>query len=1000
MGRLCVDRRSLTAFARQPAALLLCCWFAFRLLMVSGPPTPADTPFLPDGAFLDLLDISLTGVNVLRPLYNATGELEDFAIEYLNPAAQRMTGLAERPGGTTRTRFPDIFTNGVFAFYRRTFETGEAGRYDFNYQADGLDNYFHVAARRSGEWLVVSFTDTSDQNRSAVEQALRQSQALEQTAHAVAEQQRHRFLEVLTQLPAYIALYQGPDHIYQFVNPAYQSLFPHRSFLGRPFREGTPEAVALGVVALFDQVYQTGEPVYLREQKGWFDFHGTGQLVQVFLNISLHPLRNVQGHVDGVLDFTYDVTAQVLARRQEQLLNQELEARVSERTQELAEQQILLNQILAQVPAAITTLRGPDHRFTFANARYQQLTEGRVQVGRTVAETLPEVAEQGFIELLDNVYGNNQTFEGKEIALLLALPGEPPVQHYLDFTYQPMPDVQGQTQGILVFAIDVTEQVRTRRQAAALQAQLLATAQHQAAERLAFYQIFEQTPALVALLRNPGHRYEYVNPTYQAFFPGRQLVGLDAVEAAPELEEQGFIALLDRVYQTGETYFGQELPFASVPAPGQVPHTNYFDFTYQAYRENGEVAGLSIIAFNVTEQVLARQERALQQRQLRQVFEQAPVAIFVLRGAEYVFDVVNPSMGAMLGSTPDQILGQRYFDLLPALAEQGYRDLLDGVWHTGQAYVAQEQAAQLPHHHAEKTGYYNFTYVPLRDAEGESEGRTTGIMCVAVDVTPQVLARQRVQELNEELAAINEEMQATNEELLDANTRLTRTNADLDTFVYTASHDLKAPIANIEGLLDVLLEYLPTADQEPVVPQVVQRMQGAIARFQETVGHLTDVSRLHYQAAQPAEEVDLARLVEGVRLDLLPLLESTQAHLRLDIAACPTLHSSAKDVRSIFYNLLSNGIKYRAPDRPPVVQLRARRSGQQVVLEVQDNGLGLSEQQQGKLFTMFKRLHTHVEGSGVGLYMIKRLIENVGGTITVQSQLGVGSTFTVTLPHA
>ncbi|MCC2548497.1 PAS domain-containing sensor histidine kinase [Hymenobacter sp. BT175] len=164
---------------------------------------------------------------------------------------------------------------------------------------------------------------------------LEESQAVEQAARAQVEQQRQRFREVLTQMPAYIAVYQGPDHIYQFVNPAYQSLFPHRSFLGKPFREGTPEAEALGVVALFDQVYQTGEPVYLREMEGWFDFHGNGQPVQVFLNISLHPLRNVQGHIDGVMDFTYDVSEQVRSRRQVEQLNQELEARVQQRTQEL-----------------------------------------------------------------------------------------------------------------------------------------------------------------------------------------------------------------------------------------------------------------------------------------------------------------------------------------------------------------------------------------------------------------------------------------------------------------------------------------------------------------------------------------------------------------------------------------------------------------------------------------------------------------------------------------
>jgi signal transduction histidine kinase len=111
------------------------------------------------------------------------------------------------------------------------------------------------------------------------------------------------------------------------------------------------------------------------------------------------------------------------------------------------------------------------------------------------------------------------------------------------------------------------------------------------------------------------------------------------------------------------------------------------------------------------------------------------------------------------------------------------------------------------------------------------------------------------------------------------------------------------------------------------------------------------------------------------------------------------VYFSAKNLRSIIFNLFSNAVKYRHPARDPVVHIRADCSAKQVVLEVQDNGLGLSESQQGELFTMFKRLHDHVEGSGVGLYMLKRIVENARGTLTVASQPGVGSTFTVTLPR-
>jgi signal transduction histidine kinase len=101
-------------------------------------------------------------------------------------------------------------------------------------------------------------------------------------------------------------------------------------------------------------------------------------------------------------------------------------------------------------------------------------------------------------------------------------------------------------------------------------------------------------------------------------------------------------------------------------------------------------------------------------------------------------------------------------------------------------------------------------------------------------------------------------------------------------------------------------------------------------------------------------------------------------------------------LRSIVYNLLNNAVKYRAFDRPAQVWVRAEQQADAVVLAVQDNGLGLNQTQQGRLFHVFQRLHTHVEGSGVGLYMIKRLIENGGATITISSEPNVGTTFTVT----
>ena len=221
-------------------------------------------------------------------------------------------------------------------------------------------------------------------------------------------------------------------------------------------------------------------------------------------------------------------------------------------------------------------------------------------------------------------------------------------------------------------------------------------------------------------------------------------------------------------------------------------------------------------------------------------------------------------------------------------------------------------------------------------------------------------------------------------------------NVDLNNFSYTASHDLKAPISNIEGLLLALLDELPPGTaQSPANQPLPGLMQKSVNRFKQTIDHLTDVSKLQKEHGQPTEPVDLAAVVRNVCLDLDPLIQSTGVRLAVAVAAAPTVYFSEKNLRSVVFNLLSNALKYRDPNRELQVRLHSRPEGEGVVLAVQDNGLGLDAANEHRLFCMFQRFHGHVEGTGIGLYTVKKMVENAGGRITVQSEVGAGSTFSV-----
>jgi len=816
------------------------------------PGVPADLPVSEELVSV-LLNVSLTGIMVMQPVYDTDGRtIIDFTWVHLNPAAQHMLRLPERPAQSFLTQYPTAQAAGSFGFYRDAFLSGQLARRQNNYQQDGLDGYYLVAAQRQGAVLVVSFTDTNDQPRTDIEEALRRSQARELAARAEAEAERNLLQAVLTQSPVAIGLFQGDDCVVTSANDQLCAMWghPRAQVVGRPLLEGVPELRGQGFTDLMREVARTQVPHVGSEVPTELLHHG--KLATRYFNFVYQPLYGPRRQVLGVIDIAIDVTEQVRARQQMQQLNQELEQRVAERTQALA---------LAQAAAE--------------------------------------------------------------------------------------------------------------------------------AERRQLHHLFMQAPAPIAILDGPNLVYQLVNPAYQRLFPGKDLLGRALLESLPELAGTPLPAILQGVYRSGESYLAQEVPLPVSGPEGGPPKEMYCTFVYQARRnQHNVVDGILVFAHEVTDQVLARQAIEANAQRLRLLTDALPVLIaYIDTDRRYRF--VNHAYRAWFNRDPAQLIGQTALSVIGekayATVEAYMNRVLAGERLTFETHMRYRQGFE-KHIHTD--------YIPdVRD------GQVHGFYSLVTDVTEQALARQQVQQLNQELAATNAELKSANEDLREANTRLRHSNVDLDTFVYTASHDLKAPIANIEGLLVALREQLPAPVQhDGDITHLLDLMHGSVRRFQHTLVHLTDVSKLQLAHAEPAEPLDVGALAEAVALDLAPALQAAGGQLFVDVQACPTIRFSPKNLRSILYNLLSNAIKYHDPARPLQVHLQARRHNEQVVLEVQDNGLGLTTAQQAKLFQLFRRLHTHVEGTGVGLYMVKRMVENAGGRIEVSSLPGAGSTFRVLLP--
>ena len=373
---------------------------------------------------------------------------------------------------------------------------------------------------------------------------------------------------------------------------------------------------------------------------------------------------------------------------------------------------------------------------------------------------------------------------------------------------------------------------------------------------------------------------------------------------------------------------------------------------------------------------------------LNRLLSQMPAGVAVLKGPDLRFRFANASYQVLVEGRAQ--VGQPITTCLPELAEQGFIDILQNVFATGESYVGINTPARLLEAATNtlETQYFDFSYQALRN----SQQQISGVLIFAVNVTPHVLARQQHHQLGESLATVNQELRK-------ANAHLRHRNTDLDTFVNVASHDLRTPILNIAGLLSVLRDELPTdVLRRGPVAQVLSLLDQSVSRFQQTLGYLTALAELQPTTTPTLTPPELAALVEGVQLDLAPQLRATAGYISVSIENCTFLPFPVQHLRSIVYNLLSNALKYHRPGHPPQVEFSATCSKGAAIIRVQDNGLGLTSAQQGQLFGLFQRLHHHVAGTGLGLYAVKQIVENLEGHISVRSQPGEGSTFTVTLP--
>ncbi len=383
-------------------------------------------------------------------------------------------------------------------------------------------------------------------------------------------------------------------------------------------------------------------------------------------------------------------------------------------------------------------------------------------------------------------------------------------------------------------------------------------------------------------------------------------------------------------------------------------------------------------------------EGAERERQrLYNLLMEAPAAICLMQGPEHRFALANPRYRALVGGR--ELIGRTVREALPEIAGQGFYELLDRVYQTGEPYIGNEQRVLL-----DRSGsgtleevYLNFIYQPTHDAGG----RIDGILVHAVEVSEEVRARQEAQRLADENARLYREAQ-----------EVLRTR---DAFVGAISHDLKSPLTTVLGVTQLLDR---RARREPAVESSrllhsLGIVGAAGTRMLAMVSELVDLSRM--QSGQPLElDLSPVDLVAAARRCVEETRQTARQHTIRLSAEVPELVGvwDRPRIERVIANLLSNAVKYSPNGGAVHVAVTREDEGAGwAVLRVSDSGIGIPAAELPHVFERFYRgsnVAGRIAGAGIGLAGAKQIVDQHGGTISVESREGEGTTFTVRLPLA
>jgi PAS domain S-box-containing protein len=641
-----------------------------------------------------------------------------------------------------------------------------------------------------------------------------------------------------------------------------------------------------------------------------------------------------------------------------------------------------LYEFFMQAPAMMTILRGPEHRFEFANPRVLPHRDRADILGKTSREVRPELVEQGVLAILDEVYTTGTPFVGTEFPARVDRRGDGVLEEaYFNFVYQPLRTAQGEIEGILVHSVEVTEQVLARHRVEELNLQLeaeknaLRQAEQEAQARTAELEAIFETMTECVIVCDARGEIRYTNAAY------RSLLALEADTDPSLLQLNNRVKWLAFRDLEGRPVPKEQVPMLQVLRGERLSGTHRIDLMCHTYKGEdlilnisgapihdaaGQIVGGVVVFRDVTERLRLQQQVQYSERKLRVLVESNIFGVAVTEGAGRIYEV-NDRYAQVVGYRKDELLSETF------------------NWH--QLVPPGSQEAQA---HSEETLLSTGALPPLERESLHKDGRHVPIlMAGALFDRERDLALTVILDMSEQKAAERRKQE----------------------FLSMVSHELRTPLTSIMGFIDLALLYsdLFPRPLSPEAKQLLGKMQTGLKRAMRQVEietrlveELLEVSRLELHKFELSlHPENLVTIVQETVANQQQAARTRNIELALPPDEPVPVLADAGRIGQALTNYLTNALKYAPVDQP--VSVRLEVAGTVARVSVRDQGPGLTAEQQLRVWERFYQVaapgHQGPEGGlGLGLAIARAIIEQHQGQVGVESAPGRGSTFWFTLP--